>query len=221
MKPQASIKLRSEQSPEPVPSHGGPAVMTIWELTVEDVRIGYEIMRHKWCDDRQKYASIEHAPRNLFDTFKALCERLEEPHRYLVGDRTMKTVFAPNVTINLSNLQAVLDAVEKALEPPPDAPGLVDQLHNGPINPALADQAAVEITLLQRELEAAQEALRMISAEAKEPNEPIGRSVFKALATCGEIADLALSCGACVLGEAELSEPCIQKEPTDGRLVSE
>lgn len=38
----------------------------------------------------------------------------------------------------------------------------------------------------------AEEALRMISAEAKESNEPMGRSVFKALATCGEIADLAL-----------------------------
>jgi len=34
--------------------------------------------------------------------------------------------------------------------------------------------------------------MRMISAEAKESNEPIGRSVFKALATCGEIAYLAL-----------------------------
>lgn len=53
-----------------------------------------------------------------------------------------------------------------------------------------ADSA--EITRLQKELETALEALRMISVEAKEPNEPIGRSVFKALATCGEIADLAL-----------------------------
>lgn len=35
-------------------------------------------------------------------------------------------------------------------------------------------------------------ALEMISAEAKESNEPIGRSVYKALATCGEIADVAL-----------------------------
>lgn len=35
--------------------------------------------------------------------------------------------------------------------------------------------------------------LEMISTETKESNEPIGRSVYKALATCGEIADLALS----------------------------
>jgi hypothetical protein len=53
-------------------------------------------------------------------------------------------------------------------------------------------KAAAEITRLQKELETTWEALRMISVEAKEPNEPIGRSVFKALATCGEIADLAL-----------------------------
>ncbi len=45
---------------------------------------------------------------------------------------------------------------------------------------------------LASENERLRAALAMISAEAKESNEPIGRSVYKALATCGEIADLAL-----------------------------
>lgn len=45
---------------------------------------------------------------------------------------------------------------------------------------------------LASENERLRAALEMISAEAKESNEPIGRSVYKALATCGEIADIAL-----------------------------
>lgn len=44
-------------------------------------------------------------------------------------------------------------------------------------------------------------ALEMISAESKESNEPIGRSVFKALATCGEIADVALRARTLIQGE--------------------
>lgn len=49
------------------------------------------------------------------------------------------------------------------------------------------------IAALKAENERLRSALRMISAETKESNEPIGRSVYKALATCGEVADLALS----------------------------
>lgn len=46
-------------------------------------------------------------------------------------------------------------------------------------------------------------ALEMISAEAKESNEPIGRSVFKALAACGEIADVALRARSLTKGESD------------------
>lgn len=55
-------------------------------------------------------------------------------------------------------------------------------------NAALAREAEA----LKRENAELRDALEMISAESKESNEPIGRSVFKALATCGEIADVAL-----------------------------
>ena len=37
------------------------------------------------------------------------------------------------------------------------------------------------------------EALKMISQESKEDDSVMGRSVFKALRTCGDIADLALA----------------------------
>ncbi|MFC3072403.1 hypothetical protein [Shinella pollutisoli] len=48
------------------------------------------------------------------------------------------------------------------------------------------------IIILEDKISELRTALEMISAETKESNEPIGRSVYKALATCGEIADLAL-----------------------------
>lgn len=54
---------------------------------------------------------------------------------------------------------------------------------------ALARQAEA----LQQENAELRTALEMISAESRTDNAPIGRSVFKALATCGEIADVALS----------------------------
>ena len=61
---------------------------------------------------------------------------------------------------------------------------------------ALARQAEA----MKREMAELRSALEMISAESKESNEPIGRSVFKALATCGEIADVALRARAIIGG---------------------
>jgi hypothetical protein len=62
--------------------------------------------------------------------------------------------------------------------------------------PVVAEDATckdcLQVEALHAQVEKAREALRMISVESKEPNEPVGRSVFKALNTCGEIADLAL-----------------------------
>jgi len=54
------------------------------------------------------------------------------------------------------------------------------------------NDAKADIATLAAENERLRNALAMIAAETKESNEPIGRSVFKALATCGEIAELAL-----------------------------
>lgn len=79
MKPKATVKLRSEQSPEPVPSHGGSAVLTSWVLSIEDVVLGQEYCRHKWCADREKYTRIDYAPRNLVDLFNRLCAAFDAP----------------------------------------------------------------------------------------------------------------------------------------------
>jgi len=57
---------------------------------------------------------------------------------------------------------------------------------------AVRNTAQTHVDQMEARISELEEALRMISAETKESNEPIGRSVFKALATCGEIADLAL-----------------------------
>lgn len=78
-KPRASVKLVSEQSPEPVASHGGPAVLTYWELTVEGVVVAKDYLRQRWCADRAKYAKIEHAPRNMVDMFHLLCAAFDPP----------------------------------------------------------------------------------------------------------------------------------------------
>ena len=53
-------------------------------------------------------------------------------------------------------------------------------------------RADIHAAALDREA-ALREALKMISQESKEDNSVLGRSVFKALETCGEIADLALA----------------------------
>lgn len=79
MKPKAIVKLVSEQSPEPVPSHGGPAVLTRWVLSIEDVILGQEHCRHKWSTDRVKYTRIDYAPRNLVDLLNRLCEKFDPP----------------------------------------------------------------------------------------------------------------------------------------------
>jgi len=42
-----------------------------------------------------------------------------EPNAYLIGDRTMRAVFEANGIKNLSDMQAVFDAMEKALAQPP------------------------------------------------------------------------------------------------------
>jgi hypothetical protein len=42
-----------------------------------------------------------------------------EPEKYLVGDATMQNVFRPYGLTNLHDMQAVLDAVEKALSSQP------------------------------------------------------------------------------------------------------
>lgn len=47
----------------------------------------------------------------------ALTPAPEEPRKYLIGDRTMSAVFEPAGLKNVSDLQAVFDAVEKALAP--------------------------------------------------------------------------------------------------------
>lgn len=75
--PAAVVRLWSEQSPEPVPSHGGNAVATYWHLEVAGVEIGYESDRRHWSADREKYAKIEYAPRNLVALFEALTEALK------------------------------------------------------------------------------------------------------------------------------------------------
>jgi len=78
-KPRASVRLVSEQSPEPVPSHGGDAVGTSWTLSVEGVVIDQSYDRRRWCADRAKYAKIEYAPRNMVDLFNRLCAAFDAP----------------------------------------------------------------------------------------------------------------------------------------------
>lgn len=77
MKPRAKVTLRSEQSPEPVNTHGGLAVATYWYLEIEGVEIGREFDRRHWTHDREKYVRIEYAPRNLKGLFDKLCEKFD------------------------------------------------------------------------------------------------------------------------------------------------
>lgn len=74
-KPKGRVELAANQSPEPVNTHGGLAVATYWELTVEGVVIGKESSRRHWVTDpkqRAKYATEEFAPSHL----KALRDEL-------------------------------------------------------------------------------------------------------------------------------------------------
>ena len=58
---------------------------------------------------------------------------------------------------------------------------------------AIGEEAADRITALQAQNRKLVEALRMISVEAKEDNSVLGRSVYKAIKACGDMADLAIA----------------------------
>jgi len=79
MKPKATVRLWSEQSPEPLPSFLGKVFSTVWTLSIEGVVIGQEDERRRWCEDRDKYTRIEYAPGNLVDLFNQLCEKFDPP----------------------------------------------------------------------------------------------------------------------------------------------
>lgn len=70
--PKATVRLWSEQSNEPVHTHGGLASATYWYLAVEGVTIMRDSGRHRWCPDREKYTRIEHAPSNMREIFEKL-----------------------------------------------------------------------------------------------------------------------------------------------------
>lgn len=61
--------------------------------------------------DRLEAASLAH----LLPTLK------DEPVAYTIGDHTMEKVFKPSGLTNVHDLQAVFDAVEMALSPPPQS----------------------------------------------------------------------------------------------------
>jgi hypothetical protein len=75
--PCASVRLWSEQSPEPAPSHGGDVSMTWWRLEVQGVLLMTEIERHRWSQDRNKYTTYDHAPARMRELFEQLSEALK------------------------------------------------------------------------------------------------------------------------------------------------
>lgn len=84
--PSTDVRLWSEQSPEPVPSHGGPAVSTTWYLSVEGVTIATENDRRRWPTDpkvRDDLKKIINAPLQmvaLFEQLSAAIAKKDEAH---------------------------------------------------------------------------------------------------------------------------------------------
>ena len=78
--PKASVRLWSEQSPEPVPMLGGSAVATYWHLEVEGVQIKSEATSFAWQHSETKrhlYTTYEYAPRHLRELFEELSEAFQ------------------------------------------------------------------------------------------------------------------------------------------------
>lgn len=62
---------------------------------------------------------------------EAIFAERAEPKQYLIGDRMMEMVFKPSGMTDVSNLQAVFDAVEAALNAPPETHVLLTKKHTG------------------------------------------------------------------------------------------
>lgn len=78
--PLVNVVLRSEQSPEPVPSYGGDAVATYWYLSIEGVEIARDTDHRRWITDplkRRELTRKEYAPRHLLTLFNQLVEALK------------------------------------------------------------------------------------------------------------------------------------------------